>query len=193
MNGTDDEQRRRWFRGEILPLEPRLRAYAAQFRRGSEIDDLVQETFARAISYQAWRGVDNPAAFARRILRNIVLDAVRRDKVVAIEAVADLDRVAGADDAPGPEASAIGRDSLRRLQALVAGLPTQQRRVFTLRKVYEMPTSEIAARLGLSVSTVETHLAKALRACSERLAQDIQPPKDVQSPWSRLLKGDRRW
>jgi DNA-directed RNA polymerase specialized sigma24 family protein len=56
-----------------------------------------------------------------------------------------------------------------------------------------MPTSEIAARLGLSVSTVETHLAKALRACSERLAQDSEPPKDVKSPWSRLLEGDRRW
>jgi RNA polymerase sigma-70 factor (ECF subfamily) len=193
MSGNEDEQRRRWFRREILPLEPRLRAYAAQFRRGAEIDDLVQETYARAISYEAWQGVDNPSAFARRILKNIVLDAVRRDKVVAIDTVADLDRFAGADDAPGPEATAIGRDSLRRLQALVAGLPTQQRRVFTLRKIYEMPTSQIAARLGLSVSTVETHLAKALRACSERLARDIEATKDVQSPWQRLLKGDRRW
>ena len=192
MSSIEDEHRRRWFRREILPLEPRLRAYAGQFRRGAEVDDLVQETFARAIGYQAWRGVDNPLAFARRILRNIVLDVMRRDKVVAIDAVADLDRHGGADEAPGPEAVVLGRDSLRRLQAIVAALPTQQRRVFTLRKVYEMSTAQIAARLGLSVSTVETHLAKALRACSERLAEDAPPAKETASPWSRMLKGDRQ-
>ena len=192
MNSTEDDQRRRWFREQILPLEPRLRSYAAQFRRGAEIDDLVQETFARAIACQTWRGVDNPASFARRILKNIVLDAIRRTKVVSIEAVADLDRVGGADDAPGPEAISLARDDLRRLKAVVERLPTQQRRVFTLRKIYEMSTAEIAARLGLSGSTIETQLAKALRTCAQELARDGRRHEDVGSSWTTLRKPDRQ-
>jgi len=193
VGASEDELRRSWFRREILPLEPGLRAFALQFRRGADIDDLVQETFARAITYEAWRGVESPGAFARRILRNLVLDGMRREKVVAIEAVADLDRLAAADEEPGPESVLIGRDNLKRLQAVVAELPTQQRRVFTLRKIYEMPTTQIAAELGLSVSTVETHLAKALRACSERMAREAAPSGQTGRAWVRLLNRDRPW
>jgi RNA polymerase sigma-70 factor (ECF subfamily) len=167
---AEDDERRLWFRREILPLEGRLLAYAARFARVAEAEDLVQETFARAIGCPTWRGVRNPAAFATGILRNLAIDDVRRRKVVPIESVADLERLGRPDMAPGPESAAIWRDDLRCLQALVEALPTQQRRVFTLRKVYGLSTREIAEKLGLSVSTVETHLAKGLQACSTALA-----------------------
>ena len=170
----ENEARRAWFRERILPLEPELMARAVRLARrgGPEAEDLVHDTFARAIATKAWREVENPAAFGMRILGNLALDHMRRGRVVAIEAVADVEALGLADDTPDPEATALGRDELRRLAALVGALPPQCRRVFTLRKIYGLSHAEIAARLGLSVSTVEKHLVKGLRLCSEGLARE---------------------
>jgi RNA polymerase sigma-70 factor (ECF subfamily) len=171
---TDDEARRSWFRAQILPLEPALLARARRLaqRGGPEPEDLVHDTFARAISTARWREIENPAAFAMRILANLALDHFRRSRIVAIEAVADLDALGLVDDRPDPQAQLLARDELRRLALVVAGLPPQCRRVFTLRKVYGLSFQEIAARLGITVSTVEKHLVKGLRICSEGLASD---------------------
>jgi RNA polymerase sigma-70 factor (ECF subfamily) len=114
--------------------------------------------------------------------------------VVTIDFVADMGAMGLADDAPDPEATAMARDELRRLRAIVAGLPTQQRRVFTLRKVYGMSPQAIADRLGLSVSTVEKHLVKAVRLCAEALAREDEAPggRPKRSVWNRLRdKGGR--
>ena len=171
----EDEDRRAWFRREILPLEPDLLAYARQFCRDGQTDpeDLVHETFARAIACKTWREVSNPGAFCTRILRNSALDALRRRKVLTITAVADFDRIEPIDEAPGAHSILESREELRALAEAFAELPTQCRRVFTLRKVYSPSPEEIAVRMGLSVSTVEKHLVKGLRSCSDKLGRRI--------------------
>lgn len=169
----DDNERRAWFRRDILPLEPALMVYARRFCRDGETDpeDLVHDAFARAIAYKAWREVLNPGAFAARIVRNAALDTLRRRKVLTITAVADFERLGLADDMPSQEEITLGRDELRQLQAAIEELPSQCRKVFTLRKVYNLSPREIAERLGLSVSTVEKHLVKGLRYCSDKLGR----------------------
>lgn len=171
----DDEDRRAWFRREILPLEPDLTAYARQFCRDGQTDpeDLVHETFARAIACKTWREIGNPAAFATRILRNCALDALRRRKVLTITAVADFERIEPMDEAPGAQTVLESREELRALADAIAELPAQCRRAFTLRKVYSLSPEDIAVRMGLSVSTVEKHLVKGLRYCSEKLGRRI--------------------
>lgn len=171
----EDEHRRAWFRREILPLEPDLLAYARQFCRDGQSDpeDLVHETFARAIACRTWREIGNPGAFATRILRNCALDALRRRKVLTITAVADFERIEPVDEAPGVQAVLESREELQALADAIAELPTQCRRVFTMRKVYSLSPEDIAVRLGLSVSTVEKHLAKGLRYCSDKLGRRI--------------------
>ena len=111
----EDEDRRAWLRREILPLEPDLLAYARQFCRDGQTDpeDLVHETFARAIACKTWREVSNPGAFCTRILRNSALDALRRRKVLTITAVADFDRIEPIDEAPGAHSILASREELR--------------------------------------------------------------------------------
>lgn len=171
----EDDERRAWFRREILPLEPDLLAYARRFCRDGQTDpeDLVHEAFARAIACKTWREIGNPAAFATRVLRNCALDALRRRKVLTITAVADFERIEPVDEAPGAQAMLESREELRLLADAISELPTQCRRVFTLRKVYSLSPEEIAVRLGLSVSTVEKHLVKGLRYCSDKLGRRI--------------------
>ena len=162
--------RREWFRETILPLEPRLRLYVRHLRRGAtDVDDLVHDTLVRAITTQNWREVGRPWAFLRSIARNLLIDALRRQKVVTIELTGEWDSNAFSDDAPGPEAELLARDELKRLAEAIESLPPQQRKVFVMRKVQDLNIPTIAERLGLSVSTVEKHLVRALRACALKL------------------------
>jgi len=185
---TEQEQRRAWFRREILPLEAELRAYIRRLTRDpAAAEDLLHDTFARIIAAEAWREIDSPAGFAIRTARNVVYDSLRRQKVVAIDFVADVGALGHPDDAADPETTLVARDELKRLRAIVEALPTQQRRVFTLRKVYGLPPAEIAERLGLSVSTVEKHLVKAVRACADALSRDddAHQPRPKRNLWNR--------
>ena len=172
----------------MLPLTAELRGYARRLTHDEvQAEDLLHDAFARIIAVDNWREIDSAAAFATRILRNVAYDAARRQKVVAIDFVADLEVFGLAGAEPDPEASAVARDELRRLRAIVARLPEQCRRVFTLRKVYDLPPGAIAERLGLSVSTVEKHLVKAVRLCSEALAREDGPLDRKKGPWPDRL------
>lgn len=174
VDPRDSEERRRWFRDSILPLEADLRFFGRRFARTGPVDveDLVQETFARLIANENWRSVEDPGAFAFSTLKNLALDAARRSKVISFETVADIEHLNLRDDRPNPESYALARDELRLLREIIQGLPTQCRRVFTLRKVYDLSPTEIAERLRLSVSTVEKHLAKGVRICTEMMADE---------------------
>ena len=56
-------------------------------------------------------------------------------------------------------------------------LPVQARRVFVLKKVYGYSQREIAAELDLAESTVEKHVALAMRRCAEYM-KGLEPSSD---------------
>jgi len=169
----EDEERRLWFRRQVLPLEPQLRRYAARFAANSlhDPDDLVHETFASLIAYARWRDIQNVHGFAVSTLRNVVLQAARRRKIVQIHALSDLQAVEIPDESPNAQRIIEGRDELAMLQRLIDALPDQCGRVFKLHKIHGLSHAEIAGQLGLSISTIEKHIVKGLRICSEGLAR----------------------
>lgn len=190
-NSQVNEQRHEWFRREILPLEPKLRAYLRRLTHSKfDVDDLVQDAFTRILVYENWVSVKTPHAFVITIARNLVFDELRRQKVVAIRFLPDLEVLGRSIDSPGPEATLLACDALNLLLKIIAELSPQCRRVFTLRKVYGLPPCSIADQLGLSVSTVEKHLVKALRLCTENYARSGEehikdPPRKL---WPMLGK-----
>lgn len=160
----DLEARTAWFKTVILTEEPALRRRCRRsVRNAADLDDLVAETLTRAFSTPHWARIDRGRAFLFTIARNILIDSARRTRVVAIDLLANADDLAEEDGAPSPERIVAARDELRRLQVAVDSLPPQPRTAFLLRRVEDLSLQEIAARMGLSVSTVEKHLAKALR------------------------------
>ena len=64
-----------------------------------------------------------------------------------------------------PDQIVAAREDLTRLDAALAALPERTRQVFLLNRCHHCSYDEIAAALGLSYSTVEREIAKALLAC----------------------------
>ncbi len=159
-----------WFIREVLPLEADLMQFLRRsWQNRNDLDDLCQEVYVRTYE-AALNGVPNPARpFVFTIARNLVVDRVRREHVVPIEAIADLDELGIAVDAPSPERSAIARDELRLLQAAIDRLPPRCREVFVLGRIEGLTGRQIAARLGIAETTVSDHLTAGLHALTDVL------------------------
>jgi RNA polymerase sigma-70 factor (ECF subfamily) len=158
-----------WFKSVVLPHQSALRARLRRIApQRDDLDDMVADVLTRAYANPGWRSVDHGRAYVFTIARNLVIDQARRDKVVSFVQVVELDLLCSGQDL---ESQLCARDALRRLQALVDTLPQQCRRAFLLRRVHEKSMVEIADEMGLSVSTVEKHLGRAIRLVMQALAE----------------------
>lgn len=163
MSGTDRE-RARWLLRNILPHEPALRGWLA--RRppsGLEPDDIIQESYSILAEMERVDTIIYPRAYLFQIARSVVTRHVRRARIVPIHAVDNLDHLDHADDAASPEQTAIDRDELRQLACAIAAMPLKTREAFILRRVDGLPQRAIAAKMGISENTVETHISRGIR------------------------------
>ena len=171
-----------WFVRDVLPLEAMLRQFLRRsVRNQSNIDDLVQDVYVR-VCEAANREIPNPVKpFVFTIARNILIDRVRREHVVSIEAVEDLDALNIAIDAPGPEQSVIAREELRRVQAALDRLPPRAREAVILRKVDDLSWREIAERMGNSGrgNGRPTHQGRHACPCIDALRRSDRPQEWV--------------
>jgi RNA polymerase sigma factor (sigma-70 family) len=138
------------------------RVRAALMRRGRtvhEADDLVQEAWVRLACYEREQIVAKPEAFLMRTALNLSIDG-HRARVSHGEEVL-LDEVVLVDTAPGAEAVVLARERLARLSVCLSRLSDKTRDIFLAHRVDGMTYQEIAQRDGLSISTVEKHIAKA--------------------------------
>ena len=159
-----------WFVREVLPLEAALMQY---FRRSTasrnDAEDLCQDVFVRVYE-AAQRQIPDPVRpFVFTTARNLLINRARREHVVSIEAVADLDALDIALDEPGPDRNAMARDELRNLQAALDHLPPRCREAVMLRKIEGLSHREIAARMGISEKTVDRHICDGVTVLSDIL------------------------
>lgn len=162
-----------WFVREILPLEAILMHYLHHnWQNQSDIADLRQDVYARVFESAQNQVPDNPKRFLLTTARNLLIDRVRREHVVPIEAVADFDALGLSMDVPAPDQSVIARDELRKLQAALDLLPPRCREAVVLGRIEGLTGREIAARMGIGTAAVSAHLAKGIYALAGILYGD---------------------
>ena len=168
-----------WFVREILPLEALLMHYLRRnWRNASEMVDLRQEVYTRVFDAARKNVPDNAKRFLLATARNLLIDLVKREHIVQIEVVADLDQLDVASDAVGPDRAAVARDELRHLQAALERLPPRTREAIILTYVEELKIREIAARMGVGKSTASSHLTSGLRMLVDMLqSKQTEPEK----------------
>ncbi|WP_093450745.1 RNA polymerase sigma factor [Sphingomonas sp. YR710] len=166
---NDLAQRLSWFKSSILPHQGALRARLRRMLSAdADLDDIVSESLARAYAADDWARISNGKHYLFRIARNILIDDARRNAVVSFDYVADIESL---QVDCSTEMGLSARDELRHVQHAIDGLPPQCRRVFLRRRVHELSLGEIAGEMGLSVSTVEKHLAKAVMLLAKAMSE----------------------
>jgi RNA polymerase sigma-70 factor (ECF subfamily) len=166
--GSATSEVKAWFVREVLPLEPLLIRF---FRRSgrTDVEDLRQDVYMRVCD-AAMEQIPDPAKpFVLAVARNLLIDRVRREHIVSIEAVENLDALNIATDDPGPDQNLIAREELRRLQLALEKLPRRLRAPVVMRKIDGLSRREIAQRLGISEKTVEKQLTQGVRALADIL------------------------
>ena len=127
-----------------------------------EAEDLVQETLFKVAS--RWPRVsrmDNPVAYARRILVNLALHGSSKRS----RHRAELKATPPAETA----AQAAHLDIDDRLFDALAALPPRQRAALVLRYFLDLSEAEVAAALSCSLGTVKSSTSRGLKRLEETL------------------------
>lgn len=133
-------------------------------RRGrsqDEADDLIQEAFLRLQVYCRDHEVRNTGGFLLRTALNLALDRKRRARVAAV-VPGGLDDLALVDPSPPPDEVCAGQERLQRMKAGLEAMSPRRREVFILNRIEGYSFPQIAQRLGITLSAVEKHAAKAI-------------------------------
>jgi RNA polymerase sigma-70 factor (ECF subfamily) len=122
------------------------------------------------------REIKQPKSFLFRIAKHIALTQLTQKSRQITSYLADIDMEGfeGSDviEVVGStEDEVVGREALGVHCEAVATLPPQCRQVYLLRKVHGLSHKEIAAHLGIAVSTVEKHLIKGVEICDRYVQQ----------------------
>lgn len=149
---------------------PRLvRFLRKRLPRTEDPRDFVQEAFARLAGSNPTSLLRNPEAYLQRIVRNLLIDRSRREaKIQTIEFVEELD----VGIAPDQDRVIEATDMKRLYRNAVDTLPARTREVFLLSRAEDVGYKYIAARLGISVRTVEWHIAEAIMRIGKALDRE---------------------
>lgn len=151
-----------------------VRFFTVRTRSAAEAEDLVQELFLKIDGLTTSEEIHSPEAYLYRLGSNLMLDRMKQQRRQG--ARDDGWRRAQGGDGPDPVADApaaddavAARQRLARLLAALEDLPPQTAQAFRMHKFEGLSHAEVAARLGVSRSSVEKYIMAALR---QLLARD---------------------
>jgi len=165
---------------EELVGRHRDKIYARAFsmvRREEDALDLSQEAWVKAWQRLAqFQGESSFVTWMTRIVINLCLDHLRKQKRLRAESVEQLDEEVGGVERqmpvinPNPTAR-LERGELRQaIDEVLAQLSHEHRTVLILHEFEELEYKEIAKRMGCSIGTIMSRLFYARRRAASLLA-----------------------
>jgi RNA polymerase sigma factor (sigma-70 family) len=137
--------------------------------RGSDkddADDLIQEAFLRLQLYCREHQVEHREAFLVRTVLNLASDR-RRHRAQVDSVTETLKTLHLTDTIPSAVDVLAARERLLHMKEGLDRLSPRRREVFVLNRIEGYSFPQIAERLGITLSAVEKHAAKALLLMTE--------------------------
>ncbi|MEC0201963.1 RNA polymerase sigma factor [Paenibacillus lautus] len=155
----------------VEEMNATLHRYCLSLTNSSwDSDDLVQDTWIKALEHMKQRSHVNPEALLLRIAKNTWIDRVRRDQTYKRILDEKLEHVL-------PREETSNEDSKLNIefafQWLLEHLSPLQRTVLLLREVYEYSVSETAVKLKTTEGAVKAALHRA-----HKVLQSLDPEEE---------------
>lgn len=157
------QERTEWLARNLLPHEALVRSRLNRlYIADLDVDDVIQEMYARVLCAPTLDAIRYPRQYAIQTAKAIVIDYLRRSRVVSIDTCENLEAL----EIEIPEASAedrLGfRGEIQEVAAALGHLPETCREVLILRRVEGLSQRETAQRLGVTEKVVESQLARGV-------------------------------
>lgn len=132
--------------------------------------DLAHDTFVRLMVSGREPAAGNARPYLAQIARHLIIDQLRRRRIE----LAYLDTLLALPEAeePSPEARILVVETLMQIDAMLDRMPTKVRTAFLLSQFEHLGYADIAVRLGVSVSSVQKYMIRAIQACHQVLLSE---------------------
>jgi RNA polymerase sigma factor (sigma-70 family) len=171
-----------WFATEILPHEAALMRYLNKvWRSSAEVPDLRQEIYVRVYESAAKSRPHSAKSFLFATARNLMIDQMRRDRIVSIDYTHDLNSLDVPADLLSPERRLGARQELQCLAEAFDRLPEMTRSIIWLRRVEGLSQQQTAQKLGIQESTLEGRMCRGLRNLANILLSKVMTGDEQES------------
>lgn len=125
--------------------------------------DVAHDTFLRLLVSGRFPGDKESRSYLAQIARNLVIDQWRRLRIerAYLESIAHLPE----PESPSLETRALILETLMQIDAMLDRMPDKVRRAFLLSQFEGLSYAQIAERLGVTVSSVQKYMTRAIVAC----------------------------
>jgi len=162
------------FKEKVLPVSQRICRYAERLLGNAhDAEDVVQDIWIKL-----WDRKDrldelkSIEAFAFRITRNLCLDRIKLKKPQYYDDREDgAFRFEEADDRPDPGRSLEMKDTMEKVNRIIATLPEQQQTLLQLRDIEGYTSEEVAEILDINQNTLRVNLSRARQKIRENLVK----------------------
>ncbi len=159
-----------WVGSEILPHEADLRRYLRKTLEPADLEDIIQEAYCRIAGLASVDHIQSGRAYLFQTAKMIIVDRMRRARIVSIEQVTEIENLHVVDEQPSAERVLAGRRELARVCGMIDALPDQCRTIFRMRKIDGLAQSDVAKALGLPEHKIENDIKKGLKLILKSIA-----------------------
>lgn len=151
-----------------------------RLRQRDTAEDLLQETFVRAMRVDSFDG-GNLRGYLISIARNLMINRLRRPRLVVPVETPDPESQPFAEvaaDNLSPEQETSGRMLQARIHLSLGGLTDDHRTAFELAVMKQYTYAEVAESTGWSLPRVKSNVYRARKKLIDALA-DFMPDSEV--------------
>lgn len=131
--------------------------------------DVVQETYCRAIEIETRTDIENKRAYLYTMARNIVFDESKYKKKASKVIYEENSHII--PQSQQPEEITIKQNQEEILMEIVKTLPQRSKQAFILFTIDGYTRKEISLKMGISSNAVEKHITRATAKIQKKLEE----------------------